>query len=275
MTQAIVRSAQRSLLSGQECVMNAWWTLAVIIVTLGAGIGVNSVVGRRRTMAWAGVLALGVVGLVLVYVFGQGVLNRAPHFTSIRDKPSDARHGWIAFNSLPSGSSGGKSSCVFLIPASGREPARRLFCRPQDEARSAALTWRSDGSLVAMNRGRPHWGAVVSFPSETVTAISWQQPAPIPTFPSDGPGGRQVTFMVGDGTLSVTLRQGGVTRTLWRSAVPPAYQISSPHWSPDGEWFVAESGSGELILITTGTHPTVLLVHDRAEDAAVTGSLGP
>lgn len=250
--------------------------ILVATVLLGAGLQwwwLRRSPGTRQAAFWGSWGFAVVVGLTLTLLLvgeSTGFTHDAPTFRSLRAHPDDALHGAIAFNALPTGSEkSGKSGCVMVMAASGRGPVTTLFCRPQPQARSAALRWLANGHLEATNRGSPRWRLDVDVATGAVTSQPWRAPAPIPAFPSHGPGGRTVSENISNGNLVLTLTRFGASRTLLRVAVPPGYTVSSPRWSPGGQWLVVETSGAQLVLITTGPHPLARLAYDRAEDAAI------
>jgi hypothetical protein len=218
--------------------------LAILVVTVVLGVALQRLFTRKAPSrhnaavwaSWGAALAIGLTLFVLLVGNVTGITNAAPTFASLRAHPDSSLKGIVAFNALPNGSAKeGKSGCVYVMAASGRGPVTKLFCRPQPQARSAALRWLPNGHLQVTNRGRTHWRLEVDVASSVVT-----------------------------------LTRHGVDRTLLSVAVPPAYTVSSPHWSPDGTWLLVETSRSQLVVLTTGSHPTARMRHDRAEDAAVT-----
>lgn len=178
------------------------------------------------TLLVAGALVTVVVALVLV--FG---IARPPELVSLADEPEPALTAGIAWSAWEEG-----GACLYTLDPAGTQ--REVGCGYDGEE---LLAWTDDG--IAMLVWGPRDGAELIDPDtgEVVDTVAGQ---PEEWFGRDA---GVVRSRVVDGTLTVTLRDGGVE--LWRVDVAGNYTVDDGFLSPDGEWVLLVDRSGRLLLV--------------------------
>lgn len=234
---------------------------------------------------WLALLVL--VLLVPIVLWGAFILGHAlnnrpiPSFPSLTASPDTSLHGTVAYFD-------DASQCVRVTSAAGA-PSRDALClgKPdmssvKDKGKPMApqLAWRNGNQLVVTGIRmtgspgfKPEWQKVVTLPAGTVTDVPASQvPTSVtkPSRPLVSPSGARITVHSDPsvGKVSLTLTEGGTTRTLMSAQGPGEYMygMNSAGWSPDWKWVLANDG--RLLVVTTGAQPTtrILVAHPWTGD---------
>jgi len=240
----------------------------------------QSTLARRDVRAVMGSVTVLVVALVLYFVFiggGASILRSIPTFPSLAAFPDRTLHGTVAYNALAVATPKGKQGCVYVVTVSGGIP-KLLFCADQPKAMGADLKWLPDGRLLATDQYAARWRKYIDVQTGFITnrpGVKLATPVTSESYTVKGPNGMSVTTRVSSGSLTISLTNGSVTRSLLKVGVPPTYSVNRPEWSPDGTWIVVEDSAARLLVITTGAKSTTRILIEGGWGPAVTDRVFP
>lgn len=235
----------------------------------------RSRLARRDVRAAVGTGAVLIVALVLYFVFiggGASVLRSIPTFPSLAAFPDRTLHGTVAYNALAVATPKGKQGCVYAVTVSGGIPTL-LFCADQPKAMGADLKWLAGGRLLATDQYAARWRKFIDVKTGFITnrpGVKVAVPVTSDSYTVKGPRGMSVTTRVNSGSLTISLVDGSVTRTLLKVGVPPNYSVNRPEWSPDGSWIVVEDSAARILVITTNAKSSTRILIDGGWGPAVT-----
>ncbi len=227
--------------------------------------GRPSEVAPPRHPWWALFVLAGValVGVATFLIVGgpARIATALPSFASLRSHPDANIVGTVAYERVGVVEGKVKRDCFDVIAAGGGPP-RQLFCVAwrRTPVKEAAIVWLSDGNLEVTSRDANKWRKVVDSVTGAVRDVAWGPP--VASTSAVGPQGQVVESRVFLGTLSLSLSTGSTSRTLLSVGVPVEYSFSDPAWSVTGKWFVLADSAGRLLVVTTGTAPSVRYLTD-------------
>lgn len=201
-------------------------------------------------------LALVVGAVAAILAFGRISL---PAFPSLLEQPDPSIAGTIAY--LRYGEERG--TCVIVVPASGAQPPKRLYCAPE---LGGPITWQ-DG-LIRIDEHRAP-GSVVVLVDPDTGAVRDRRPS------TGGPWPLSGRAWSPDGVLAAEGRDGraclyvdGVRRRRIRCVDGQRdYTWWSAQWSPDRRWAVVQDSAQRLLLVRIRDGAVRLLVDDGGEPA--------
>ncbi len=230
---------------------------------------------RRRPLAVAGIataalLAAGAVGAAIVMSLLSGYAP--PEFPTLAENPQASLHGTVAYFS-------DSTRCVRIVAAAGI-PSRDVYCIADEPVEKMValgkpvgphLAWLPDGRLsITMYRMSkegpgpevfPNWERIVDARTgtiEEVPAADVPPTAPVTSHPTLSPSGGRLETTSDDGHATVTLTEGGRTRTLLDvTGNGETYRMAPAYWAPNFEWIAADDGR---ILIVSPKDPSATWV---------------